>query len=265
MGAGASAGIAAAVTAAKEDELAEMMKKLPESEREKISKALSGDGAAKDAGVDKKLEDALTALFQTYDIDKSGFVTLDEFLAIDKVFSQECGAEFDEAETRKSFTESDKNKDEKVSLKEYIDSFKKIATDVGLADSGLLAMVEQTNSMLTAAKAKGEPKVSLEDVLTAMFHIYDLDKSGFVTLDECMKMDKVFCEQCGATYDEADTKKYFSDSDENKDNKVSLKEFIASFAKTAKDAGLDEEAQFAMVKLTNDMLLESKAKEAAKE
>jgi len=45
-GAGASAGIAAAVAVVKDDELVEMMKKLPGSEREKIAKALSGTPAA---------------------------------------------------------------------------------------------------------------------------------------------------------------------------------------------------------------------------
>jgi len=46
MGAGASAGVQAAVGAMTEADVAEVMKNLPASEREKIVKAMSGDGAA---------------------------------------------------------------------------------------------------------------------------------------------------------------------------------------------------------------------------
>lgn len=248
MGTGASAGVAAAVAAAKEDELAATLTSIPAAEREKIAKAL---GASKKD--EAALDEALTQMFKIYDLDNSGTVTVDESLAMDREFSKICGASFNEEESRKTFTESDVNKDGKVVLSEFLVYFKKTATGTGLTDDQILGMVQQTNEML--APEKDKVKITLDDALTGMFQIYDVDKSGFVTIDELLKMDKVFSKQCGAEYNEEETKNTFDSSDENKDGKVSLQEYLKYFKKTMGDAGLSEDDQIGMVKLTNDMLL----------
>jgi len=249
MGGGASAGITAAVTSASADELCAVLNDLPAAQREKLASALKGD----------PLDDALTKLFHVYDLDNSGYITIDEALAMDREFQKLCGADFNEEETRQTFLESDTNKDGKVVLAEFIAKFKKTGKEAGLSDADLAGMASQVAGMMAASKADGKEKMTIDDALTGLFQIYDIDKSGFITLDEILKTDKAFSEVCGAAFDEEETKKTFSESDENKDQKVSLKEFVAYFKKNMADQGLSEDQMLGFVKMTNKMMIESKS------
>merc|ERR1711924_13081 len=122
-------------------------------------------------------------------------ITVDEMLAMDREFSKVSGGEFSEEESRKTFSESDANKDGKVVLSEYLAYFKKAFKETGLTDEAILGMIKQTNDMLSASKADGKEKISLDDALTGMFQIYDIDKSSFVSMEEMLEMDKVFSKQ----------------------------------------------------------------------
>ena len=56
------------------------------------------------------IEEALTKMFELYDIDHSGFVSLEENTAMDKKLSEVLGAPFDEGQSKASFSDSDANK-----------------------------------------------------------------------------------------------------------------------------------------------------------
>merc|ERR1712166_1714361 len=112
-------------------------------------------------------------------------------------------------------------------------------------------MVKQTVGMLKVAK----PVVLLDDALNAMFEIYDLDKSGCITVDEMVILDKVFSEAGQAPFKEEETRSNFTESDANKDSKVSLAEYTAYFKATAGKTGMSEESLLGLVKQTNEILI----------
>merc|ERR1712187_700434 len=146
----------------------------------------------------------------------------------DRAFCEACGDSFNEGDTRTTFKET--------------------ASKAGLGEDAMLGMAKQTVDILNTAKAA----VSLEDALTAMFEIYDQDKSGFVTIDEQITMDRVFAEASKTPFSEDEARTNFTGSDANKDGKVSLQEHISFFKATAQSAGLSDETLLGMVRQTND-------------
>jgi len=79
----------------------------------------------------------------------------------------------------------------------------------------------------------------LETAITTLFNLYDMDSSGFITLEQKCAMDKATTERLGGTWDEAASMAEFRADDENRDGKVTLSEFTASLKKTAIDPFLD--------------------------
>jgi Ca2+-binding EF-hand superfamily protein len=130
-------------------------------------------------------------------------------------------------------------------------SYKNTSDVIMLWDRDTLSFGTETYEILTA----GNATITLDDALTAMFQIQDLDKSGFITMEESLEFDKLFSEVSGVQFDEAETKETFAQTDANKDGKVSLEEFKAYFKKTASEAGMDESAQLGLVRQTNQMML----------
>jgi len=194
-------------------------------------------------------------MFQIYDLDKSGFVTMDENLKMDKAFCEACGQDFDEESSRSNFSESDANKDGKVSLKEFLTYFKATAAKADVPADAQIGFVKQAVEMLrgkTSTTTSG-----LDEGLTEMFQIYDLDKSGFVTIDEMLQMDKALSAAFSQDFDEASCKASFTESDANKDGKVSLGEFLTYFRASA--PALPEEQKIGFVKQTNELLKAAKA------
>mmetsp|Transcript_49471 Transcript_49471/g.90612 ORF Transcript_49471/g.90612 Transcript_49471/m.90612 type:complete len:121 (-) Transcript_49471:12-374(-) len=118
----------------------------------------------------------------------------------------------------------------------------------------MTGLLKQTIEMLRDAK----PVVQLDDAINALFEIYDIDKSGFITIDEMVRIDKVFSEACQTAFNEDEVRSAFSDSDANKDSKVSLAEFNAHFKELAVKTDLPEDRVLAMVQQTNDILIANK-------
>merc|ERR1719160_2016770 len=177
----------------------------------------------------------MTKMFKLYDLDNSGYITIDERLAIDRTISEfpriDGGFEFDGATSRETFSKG--NIPAKISLSEFVADMKRTAAQKNLSDDAILEYVLQTNEILIAGKAA----ITLDDALTAMFQIQDSDKSGFITMDECLEFDKTLSEVSGIPFNEAETKQTFTRTDVNKDGKVSLEEFKAYFKKAASEAG----------------------------
>eukprot|EP00746_Dinoflagellata_sp_MGD_P014794 gnl/MRDRNA2_/MRDRNA2_132582_c0_seq1.p1 gnl/MRDRNA2_/MRDRNA2_132582_c0~~gnl/MRDRNA2_/MRDRNA2_132582_c0_seq1.p1 ORF type:complete len:230 (-),score=61.00 gnl/MRDRNA2_/MRDRNA2_132582_c0_seq1:177-866(-) len=203
-------------------------------------------GEAKEREVNPALEEAMTNMFKLYDLDNSGYITIDERLAVDRAISEAGGFEFGQ-----SFSKGDSNKDDKITLSEFVADMKRTAAKNNLSDDALIEYVQRTNEILTVGKSK----ITLDDALTAMFQIQDLDKSGFITIDESLEFDKIFSEVSGMPFDETETKETFIQTDANKDGKVSLEEFKAYFKKTASEVGMNEAAQLGLVRQTNQMML----------
>jgi len=256
MGAGASSGVAAGLGSASDEDLKALLMGVPKEERARLLSALAdapGDSTSQTTPA-APLDAALMELFQIYDLDKGGFITIDEMLAVDREFSKSCGSEFKEEESRASFKESDCNKDGKVALSEYTAYFKSLGTKAELEEDALLGMVKQTMDILKVAK----PSISLDDSLNALFLIYDLDKSSFVTIDEMMAMDKEFSKACGSEFIEEESRANFKESDANKDGKVALSEYADYFKALGKKAGLGDDALTGMVRQTMDVLSAAK-------
>jgi len=114
------------------------------------------------------------------------------------------------------------------------DTLLEVFEEIPFADAeASTLMAEETAEDLAAA---ANP---LEIAITNMFNLYDLDKSGFVKLDEKCAMDKATSEKLGVTWDEDASMAEFRAADANRDGKVSLSEFIVSLKKTAIDPFLD--------------------------
>lgn len=210
--------------------------------------------SSKELEVNPALKEAMTKMFKLYDLDNSGYITIDERLAMDRAMSEARGLAFDEATSRETFHKGDTNKDEKITLDEFVADMKRTAANSNLSDDAILEYVQQTNEILTA----GNATITLDDALTAMFQIQDLDKSGFITMEETLEFDKLFSEVSGVQFDEAETKRTFTQTDADKDGRVSLEEFKTYFKKTASEAGMDESAQLGLVRQTNQMMLVAK-------
>merc|ERR1712232_430135 len=146
--------------------------------------------------------------------------------------------------TRESFKSSDANKDGKVALQEYMDYFKVVSSQAGISQKDMLGLVKQTIRVLKLAK----PNISLDDAYRALFEICDLDKSGFITIDEQIAIDKIYAKVSDSPFDENDTRSTFSESDANKDGKVAFEEFVAYFKAVGERAGLPEDSLIGMVR-----------------
>jgi len=258
MGAGAAgAFVSASLPPTSDAELKATLQEVPKELRQKIAKAIIDSGGVSNGPkASTKVDSALADLFSFYDLQRTGFITIDEMLAVDREYAKVCGTEFKEEDTRASFKDSDANKDGKVAMSEFIGKFRAASQDAGLLEDTMIGMVRQTLDMLKKTK----PVMSLDDAITGMFEIYDLDKSGFITIDEIVKMDKVVSETMDTPFDEAETRSNFTESDANKDNKVSLSEYKAYFKTALQKTGLPEATLLGMVKQTNMVLLKNEGK-----
>jgi Ca2+-binding EF-hand superfamily protein len=258
MGAGAAgAFVSASLPPTSDAELKATLQEVPKELRQKIAKAIIDSGGVSNGSyASTKVDSALADLFSFYDLQRTGYITIDEMLAVDREYAKVCGIEFKEEDTRASFKDSDANKDGKVAMSEFIGKFRSASQDAGILEDAMIGMVGQTLNMLKKTK----PVMSLDDAITGMFEIYDLDKSGFITIDEIVKMDKVVSETMDTPFDEAETRSNFTESDANKDNKVSLSEYKAYFKTALQKTGLPESTLLGMVKQTNMVLLKNEGK-----
>lgn len=168
------------------------------------------------ASKDARLNAGLIELFNIYDVDKSGWISLEENLKIDKHISEGVGAPFDEEESRRSYMESDTNKDGKVTLPEFLatDFFKSMP---GLTAEQKLQFVEVVKTVLIPDR--------IEEAFAELFNIYDVDKNGWVSMEENIAMDKKFAEAMGMPFDEEQSKATFGDL--TGDGRVTYQEFLA--------------------------------------
>jgi Ca2+-binding EF-hand superfamily protein len=258
MGAGAAgAFVSASLPPTSDAELKATLQEVPKELRQKIAKAIIDSGGVSNGSkASTKVDSALADLFSFYDLQRTGYITIDEMLAVDREYAKVCGTEFKEEDTRASFKDSDANKDGKVAMSEFIGKFRSASQDAGILEDAMIGMVGQTLNMLKKTK----PVMSLDDAITGMFEIYDLDKSGFITIDEIVKMDKVVSEAMDTPFDEAETRSNFTESDANKDNKVSLSEYKAYFKTALQKTGLPESTLLGMVQQTNVVLLKNEGK-----
>merc|ERR1719401_1572004 len=116
----------------------------------------------------------------------------------------------------------------------------------------MIGLVKQTFRVLKLAK----PDISLNDAYRALFEICDLDKSGFITIDEQITIDKIHAKVTDSPFDEKDTRSSFSESDANKDGKVTFEEFLAHYKAIGERSELPEDTIIGMVRQTNDLLLQ---------
>jgi hypothetical protein len=72
--------------------------------------------------------------------------------------------------------------------------------------------------------------------LTEMFKLHDIDGDGFVSLDECLIIDKLIAEATEADWDEDRSRDGFTAYDTNKDSKLSLDEFVTGAKSQFEDA-----------------------------
>jgi len=103
----------------------------------------------------------LTRLYQNADLDKDGFVTLDEFLAIDRRMCEQLGATHDPAECQREFGISDGNGDGKIALEEYTQYMGRMLE--GLPESNVLTMLEV---MVTSTAAQMQLAAAVNDTET---------------------------------------------------------------------------------------------------
>merc|ERR1719326_2759691 len=97
-----------------------------------------------------------------------------------------------------------------------------------------------------------------------MFKLYDLDGSGFITLDENLKLDKKMAELFGQPFDEEKCKEQFKKTDANSDGKVTEDEFRAFITKEVitpiREQGMPDEMILMMLMPIIELLRETAGK-----
>lgn len=210
--------------------------------KEEARKAKADDvkGKKKEQGSKYSKKDVfeLKKVFDEYDRDRSGKVSLDEFtkkLADRKNKAMVRPGEKSSLEQRKAqegvsisdlsegaFREMDKDGDGEVEFEELLRLMFRFATD-----KEIKTMLEW---VAPAPEPEPEPKAELSkearDQINSIFKLYDKDKSGALTMNELKKA----LEKTGIDPDEI--KGYFKDYDKDGNNEIDKTEFLALMEST---------------------------------
>jgi len=222
MGAGAAAGLSAALSACPEDELKALCKAVPRSERDKLAEAVT----AVEMATSKPAADtlALKYIFGQVDRNANGNITLDELLitikkkpAFAKFFRQDSKI----FNARVFFQDMDRNDDFNITLEEF--------------------MAFHTKSQNSVDAAVGIQAKEMGDTLALryIFDQVDRNDSGNITMDELLITVKkkpgladFFAKELQAVGN--NHRAFFMDLDCDDDKNITFEEFVAFFAKINK-------------------------------
>lgn len=244
MGSGASAGLTAAARSTSDEGLVKILAEIPPDARVKLKGVLndlSGDGQpvnkqaplVSDSHLPSNIEELLTEQFHLVNISGTGFINLEEMLTCMKATAELTKTKYSEKYFRSVFEKMDKSKKGKISLDDYV----KYHVDVLSQDIDAKGVKRRISKKLCRVNRLLKVQATLSgpivDALKEMFNVFDIDGSGFLTVDT----DRAVSEALGIEYDEQSKQTFLNNS---KDGTMALEEFMEYFRHTMLDAIVQE-------------------------
>ena len=162
--------------------------------------------------------EARVSAFREFDLDGSGFITIDEVMRI-MCRDTEHKAQFTIAEAKEHLDEFDADQNHRWSLDEFL-AFCEGTNDHGHSHDTMVAKALTGR----AAKLADAGLADHEDVVAA-FEAFDKDLDGRVTEDEIIKI-KCRDTEFGAQFTQEEAREHLEEFDSNRDGHWSFEEFV---------------------------------------
>ena len=185
-------------------------------------------------GHEDEIELALGVLFRAYDLDESGELSREEFLAIEMRLHYEDGQVYRGDSGNAKMTMTDKDSSGFIDYQEFRVRTLTSYQEMGLSRAEVLAhMVEQTQkALLERAKMGPRYHAGIRQTLRSIFALFDVSGDGFLSPEEWISAQKTVASEVSDDLDEGwIDEAAFSAADTNGDGMLDINEFLeASFS-----------------------------------
>lgn len=188
---------------------------------------------AVDEGEDE-IESALTQLFKAYDLDESGFLSREEFLAVEMRLHYEDGQVYRGESGCAKMTLADLDSSGFLDFQEFRVRTLTSYQEMGMSRQEVLDhMTEQTQkALLERAKMGPRYHAGIRQALRNIFALFDVSGDGFLSPEEWISAQKAVATEVSDDLDEGwIDEAAFQAADTNGDGVLDINEFLeASFA-----------------------------------
>lgn len=187
-----------------------------------------GDGVALD-----EVEDALGKLFNAYDLDESGVLSRDEFLAIEMRLAFESGEVYKGDAGQAKMTLADADSSGTLDYEEFRERFLTLYTEMGMGRPEIVDHARKQAKMALTERARMGPRyhAGIRLVLRQIFDLFDASGDGNLSPEEWISAQKVVAVEVSDVLDDGWVDEDgFAAADTNGDGMLDLQEFLeASF------------------------------------